>query len=49
MTFAAFWLSSASQRSTFVPNPFSLRIFWIVIAETLIPSSASIASWRLQP
>ena len=41
--------SSASQRSTRVPRPFSLRIFWIVIEETRLPSSASSASWRLQP
>ena len=44
MTFSAFWLSSASQRSTFVPRPFSLRIFWMVIEDTRVPSSASIAS-----
>jgi hypothetical protein len=41
--------SSASQRSIFVPRPLSFRIFWIVIAETRMPSSASIASCRLQP
>jgi hypothetical protein len=32
-----------------VPSPLSLRIFWMVIAETRTPSSASVASWRLQP
>ena len=32
-----------------VPRPFSFRIFWVVIDETRIPSSASIASSRLQP
>ena len=32
-----------------VPRPWSLRIFCTVIAETRLPSSASIASIRLQP
>lgn len=42
-------VSSASQRSMRVPSPLSLRIFWMVIADTRTPSSASVASCRLQP
>lgn len=37
------------QRSMRVPRPLSLRIFWMVIAETRTPSSAKVASWPLQP
>jgi hypothetical protein len=39
----------ASGLEPVAPRWRPLRIFWIVIAETRVPSSASIASWRLQP
>ena len=49
ISLSALAFSNASQRSVRVPRSAAFRIFWMVMAETAIPSRRKSASSRLQP